>query len=229
MASLATQFLLRVLQADARRAARLGLTLHPENEGDLTVIAHRVCLTMAGGGEAGLAMAWDVLEQVHRGWPRDPRWWRSDPVGSLVAWNLAEAQTIQPETLTYQEAADVLGVARGTVATLVSRGTLDSVPGQGVKTQAVLARLTRGMDPYMAVGEMPSTHLIAHAQDGSILIAEHSNQADDYGYQLLDLEVFEADTSTPEAVRTALGQQGYVVISDHEHPVPGVTTFRVRR
>ncbi len=153
MASLATQFLLRVLQADARRAARLGLTLQPETEVALTVIAHRVCLTMAAGGEAGLTMAWDVLEQVHRGWPRDPRWWRSDPVGSLVAWNLAQADRVRPETLTYQEAADVLGVARGTVGTMVSRGTLDSVPGQGVKTQAVLARLTRGMDPYTAVGD----------------------------------------------------------------------------
>lgn len=44
---------------------------------------------------------------------------------------------------THQHAADVLGVSRGTVAQLVSRGTLARHPDGGVVRGSALARLCR--------------------------------------------------------------------------------------
>lgn len=69
---------------------------------------------------------------------RDATWWGT-PLGREVAAGAGDTMGV----LTQQQAADVLGVSRGTVAQLVSRGTLDRHPDGGVVLGSVLMRLTR--------------------------------------------------------------------------------------
>ena len=75
-------------------------------------------------------------------WPdSDPpdHWWRT-PTGRLCARSLCHSTA---ESVTHARAAHMLGLARGTVSTMVSRGTLDRHPDGGVDLAAVLARLAR--------------------------------------------------------------------------------------
>lgn len=68
-------------------------------------------------------------------------WWRS-PLGELVAGALLEAPDVASWSIEY--AADVLGVSRGTVDSLLSRGEggLERAPG-GVTRSSTLRRLAR--------------------------------------------------------------------------------------
>lgn len=68
-----------------------------------------------------------------------PREWWSTPLGLVIAGGMVEDET----PVTHAEAAGILGVSRGTVAQLASRGTLPRCPGGGVPRGAVLARLRR--------------------------------------------------------------------------------------
>lgn len=79
-------------------------------------------------------------------WPRcspedvgEADWWRT-PVGRMCARSLGRGDS---DAVTYSVAAAMLGVARGTVSTLVSRGTLDRHPDGGVTRASVLLRLAR--------------------------------------------------------------------------------------
>jgi hypothetical protein len=66
-------------------------------------------------------------------------WWRT-PLGQLCARSLAHPAG---EHVTYAAAAAMLGVVVGTVAQMVSRGTLDRHPDGGVLRASVLQRLAR--------------------------------------------------------------------------------------
>lgn len=55
----------------------------------------------------------------------DDDWWRT-PLGRRCARALAHDST---EAVTYERAARMLGLARGTVSTMVRRGALDRHPG----------------------------------------------------------------------------------------------------
>lgn len=68
-------------------------------------------------------------------------WWRT-PLGVLCARTLGRLDDDQG-AVTHQVAADMLGVVRGTVAQLVSRGTLDRSDDGRVSRAAVLRRLSR--------------------------------------------------------------------------------------
>lgn len=83
-----------------------------------------------------------VIDVMWALWPStcEPpdEWWRT-PLGRIVARSIAT----DDESVTYAAAAAMLGVARGTVSTMVSRGTLDRHPDGGVARSAVMARLGR--------------------------------------------------------------------------------------
>lgn len=66
-------------------------------------------------------------------------WWRT-PLGRLCARSLGREDA---ETVTQHVAAAMLGVTRGTVSTMVTRGTLPQGPDGGVLRSAVLARIGR--------------------------------------------------------------------------------------
>lgn len=65
-----------------------------------------------------------------------PLWW-SSPLGRACLESLDPGMRI-----TQQEAAELLGVTRGTIAQLVARGTIDG-NGEGVLLRDVLDRLAR--------------------------------------------------------------------------------------
>lgn len=67
-----------------------------------------------------------------------PAIWWATPLGRVCARLLAASDR---EVVTHAEAAEMLGVARGTVSTLVSRGRLARHPDGGVCRSSVLARL----------------------------------------------------------------------------------------
>jgi hypothetical protein len=66
-------------------------------------------------------------------------WWLT-PLGQMCGRSLARDDAA---SLTQETAARMLGVARGTIATLLHRGTLARHPDGGVSRAAVLDRLVR--------------------------------------------------------------------------------------
>ena len=66
-------------------------------------------------------------------------WWRT-PLGQLCARSLSRDDA---ESVSQSVAAAMLGVTRGTVSTLVHRGTLDRHPDGGVLRASVLQRIHR--------------------------------------------------------------------------------------
>ena len=74
-------------------------------------------------------------------WPTEPpaEWWRT-PLGRVCARSIG---TDDAEAVTHAVAAAMLGVARGAVGVMVSRGNLDRHPDGGVVRASVLARLAR--------------------------------------------------------------------------------------
>lgn len=66
-------------------------------------------------------------------------WWRT-PLGLVMAQAVQYDDTTD---LTQQHAADILGVARGSVAQMLARGTLARSPRGGVARASVLHRLCR--------------------------------------------------------------------------------------
>lgn len=64
-------------------------------------------------------------------------WWRT-PVGRLCARSLGRDDA---EAVTYSVAGAMLGLATGTVSSMVSRGNLDRHPDGGVVRASVLQRL----------------------------------------------------------------------------------------
>ena len=79
-----------------------------------------------------------VIDCAGHLWPADPEpeWWRT-PLGRLVARSVGG----EDASVTQAEAAAMLGVTRGTIAQLVSRGTLARHPDGGVDRAAVIARM----------------------------------------------------------------------------------------
>ncbi len=104
-------------------------------------IAERAPLLAAQLRDAALAdaTAVDVLTAMWGHADPNPAWWRT-PVGRLCAAALVGSDT---EEVTHAVAAAMLGVTRGTIAQLVSRGTLDRHPDGGVLRASVLQRLSR--------------------------------------------------------------------------------------
>lgn len=90
-------------------------------------------------GPHGDEVAADLLAFL---WPHgdpDLSWWRT-PLGMAVAPHWAAHQD---RGWTHAQAAEVLGVIRGTVAQLVARGDLARHPDGGVQVAGVIARLIR--------------------------------------------------------------------------------------
>lgn len=90
--------------------------------------------------------AQSVIDLMAVLWPRcspedvgEADWWRT-PLGRMCARSLGRGDS---DAVTYSIAAAMLGVARGTVSTLVSRGSLDRHPDGGVTRASVLLRLAR--------------------------------------------------------------------------------------
>lgn len=86
-----------------------------------------------------------VIDVLNVLWPHgdpedhQPDWWRT-PVGRLCARSLGRDDT---DAVTHSVAAAMLGVARGTVGTLVTRGALERHPDGGITRASVLARIHR--------------------------------------------------------------------------------------
>lgn len=84
-----------------------------------------------------------VLTVMCARWPDGteppPEWWRT-PVGRMVARSVGRDDA---ESVTRSVAAAILGVAPGTVAQLVHRGTLDRHPDGGITRASVLMRIAR--------------------------------------------------------------------------------------
>lgn len=119
-------------------AGLFGLDLHPVLEARVDGLAERLVSELRADATAAdtATMIMHALHGVH---DPDPSWWRT-PLGRLCANALAEESA---EAVTHQVAADMLGLARGTVATMVHRGTLDRHPDGGVLKASVLQRLAR--------------------------------------------------------------------------------------
>lgn len=66
-----------------------------------------------------------------------PQWW-STPLGMACARGMGRPDS---PTVTYATAAEMLGVAIGTVKTLAHRGTIEKHPDGGLSRESVLARL----------------------------------------------------------------------------------------
>ena len=86
---------------------------------------------------------------MHALWPNaapedcgQARWWLT-PLGRRCAAALSRREDAFEESVTHETAAAMLGVARGTIATMVSRGNLDRHTDGGVLRSSVLARLGR--------------------------------------------------------------------------------------
>lgn len=87
-----------------------------------------------------------VVDVMGALWPHGPpedvdraEWWQT-PLGQACAASLGRDDAGH---LTYAAAAAMLGLQRGTVGTMVSRGTLERHPDGGVVRQSVLRRLGR--------------------------------------------------------------------------------------
>ncbi len=91
-------------------------------------------------GPLGDEPAADILALL---WPHsdpDLSWWRT-PLGLLIAPHWAAHR--DDTGWTQAEAAEVLGVTRGTVAQLLARGALARAEGGRVSVASVIARLNR--------------------------------------------------------------------------------------
>lgn len=119
----------------------LGELLHDRIGPRADLLADQLCQD----GDDRLA-AETVIDVMAALWPHaDPEdvgeadWWRT-PLGRMCARSLGRGDS---DAVTYSIAAAMLGVARGTVSTLVSRGSLDRHPDGGVTRASVLLRLAR--------------------------------------------------------------------------------------
>lgn len=103
--------------------------------------ARRLALSLCDGDDQEAAQATvDVLNVL---WPHgapedhDPAWWRT-PLGRVCARSLGHGTA---EAVTHSVAAAMLGTSRGSVAGMVSYGTLDRHPDGGVLRSSVLQRI----------------------------------------------------------------------------------------
>lgn len=115
-----------------------GLDLHPILTARVDSLAS-LLISELRTDETAISAATTIMHALHGTHDPDPDWWRS-PLGRLCANALAEESA---EAITHQAAADMLGLARGTIAAMVHRGTLDRHPDGGVLRSSVLARLGR--------------------------------------------------------------------------------------
>lgn len=92
--------------------------------------------TKDGGRDISHAI---IVALFGEGWP--PSAWWSTPLGLLCAANLPT--TMARTGIPQSEAAEILGVHKGTVTQLVARGTLPKSADGGISLAAVLARLVR--------------------------------------------------------------------------------------
>lgn len=124
--------------ADAIEGARIALDL-------LSAGAEIVVENIAQTDHKGLAVqsAIDAMKVLWpNAWPEEcgqAGWWTS-PLGRLCAGPLAG---VTDGVVTHATAAAMLGVARGTVAVMSHRGTLERHPDGGVLRSSVLERLGR--------------------------------------------------------------------------------------
>lgn len=92
-------------------------------------LAGEACLTV-------MSVLWPRCAPEDAGWAD---WWQT-PLGRLCARSLGRTDS---ESVSHSVAASMLGVAKGTVTTMVTRGTLDRHPDGGVLRASVLQRLGR--------------------------------------------------------------------------------------
>lgn len=88
--------------------------------------------TAAGTGTDLMTVLWGDDD------PPD-RWWRT-PLGRVCARVLTHDDT---DAVTHSHAAALLGLARGTIASMVHRGTLDRHPDGGILRTSIMQRLAR--------------------------------------------------------------------------------------
>ncbi|HVX20867.1 MAG TPA: hypothetical protein VHB02_05945 [Acidimicrobiales bacterium] len=63
----------------------------------------------------------------------------------------------------------------------------------------------------------PQTHLVAHSGPTHILIAEHSSDPDEYGYQLRDVERIPDTANSADEIISILVDAGYRVVTEAEY------------
>lgn len=119
-------------------AALLGVDLHDILRERIEQSAPRIAAELSAPDTAASA-ARDLMSLLWGDSDPAPHWWQT-PLGRAVAGGLHD----RTDPLTHAESAAMLGVTRGTVATLVHRGTLARHPDGGVLAASVMQRLHRG-------------------------------------------------------------------------------------
>lgn len=79
---------------------------------------------------------WPTASPEDTGWAA---WWRT-PLGRACAATMTDT----PTAITHATAAAILGCPRGSIGTLVHRGTIARHPDGGVSRASVLARVAKG-------------------------------------------------------------------------------------
>lgn len=146
MAAVAVQLQDELDRAIAAPAgALLGLDLAEVLSERIAARADLLAGQLCQDGDDRLA-AQTVIDIMAALWPScapedcgEAEWWRT-PLGRMCARSLGHSDS---DAVTYSVAAAMLGVARGTVSTLASRGTLDRHPDGGITRASVLLRLAR--------------------------------------------------------------------------------------
>ncbi len=99
----------------------------------ITAAAPRIAAQLrTPGDQAGTAA--DLLDLIGHPGDDDLTWWTTE-LGQAIA------HALDDQGVTHAEAAQLLGVTRGTIAQLVTRGTLARVAGGRVSLTSVLDRL----------------------------------------------------------------------------------------
>lgn len=120
----------------------------PNTPGAMTDIAQtaQVMVTQLAQVDDDRLCAQTAIDVMTLAWPDctpedagQADWWRT-PLGRLIAGSIG---TDDAESVTHQVAAQMLGLARGSIGMMINRGELDRHPNGKVLRSSVLQRISK--------------------------------------------------------------------------------------